>query len=487
MAESLYEKVLAKVLASGQDQLANHIRSSRESGENVDNLLQQLDGIDINQTVERFRVASGLSALVDGVQPVPLYNLSNDEATQAQALLLGEEAIRNGKVGAVILSGGQGTRLGFSGPKGMYDLGLVSAKTIFQLHIEKILGLVALYSPRCYPTIYIMTSDLNDGIIREYFQSNDYFGYPQDNVFFFEQGLQPCLSSDYKLLLENHSKLSMAPDGNGGIYLALSKSGAIDDMVHRGIEHLHVYGIDNVLTKSLDPIFIGLCIHKNVELGNKVVWRASKDEKVGVTISDLKGRMHILEYSEIPTHLAEAFDVNTGKLLLGAANICNHYYHVDFIRNKIVTNLSDGYHIAKKKIPYYNINTKQVVAPTANNGMKLEMFIFDVFPLADRWLVMEVERDDEFAPVKNEPGNKSDSPDTARYLMTQLHKRWLSKHNVTFVTKGDITPHAGTNLMTKDGPQCEISSRVSYNGENLESFRDETIVLPTYIDGTKKL
>lgn len=328
---------------------------------------------------------------------------------------VGREAIKQSKVAAVIMSGGQGTRLGFKGPKGMYNLNMPSQKTIFQIHIEKILRMKKLFSSSdsnatngisFSPSIpiYIMTSNLNHHIIIAFFKDNSYFGYPPQDIVFFEQGVEPSFTHDGKIIIESESTLSLSPDGNGGIYRALLVAGCIDDMILRGVEHLHIYGIDNVLTKAVDPYFIGACIHNQAEVGNKVVWRASKGEKVGVT-AQLDGRMYILEYSEIPQQLAESSDSN-GKLLFGAANICNHYVSVRFLSELILPNLSSTYHIAKKKIPYMDVDTRHTVDPSSINGLKIEMFIFDVFPLASRWTVVEVAREDEFAPVKNAPGSE---------------------------------------------------------------------------------
>lgn len=375
---------------------------------------------------------------------------SHYDATTWQTILhLGYQAIYEGKVAAIIMSGGQGTRLGYDGPKGKYNIGLISQKTIFQLHIERIQKIRQLAAQFMNTTttatmssssdssssggnssgnssgrlphiaIYIMTSDLNHQAIVDYFQENAYFGYPSEDIIFFEQGLEPCFTLDGKIILESLTQLSLAPDGNGGLYKALRQSGCFTNILERKIEHLHIYGIDNVLTKSLDPAFIGLCLYYHVECGNKVVWRANKTEKVGVA-AELDHHLHILEYSEIPTLLAETMDEKTGRLLFGGGNICNHYLHVSFLEKVILPRLSDVYHIAKKKIPYYDSIEGKTIIPSQINGVKLEMFIFDVFPLATRWLCMEVERGEEFAPVKNEPGNSADSPDTARELMSAL-------------------------------------------------------------------
>lgn len=389
------------------------------------------------------------------------------------------------------MSGGQGTRLGFNGPKGMYDIGLISKKSIFQIHIERIKKISELswegqnnndQDKTCSKgpsvPIYIMTSDLNHDIIVDYFEKNDFFGYPKEDIIFFEQGLEPCFTFDGKVIIENPETLSLAPDGNGGIYKALRHSGSIQDMQRRGVEHLHIYGIDNVLTKSIDPIFMGICIDRHIECGNKVVWRAGKNEKVGVT-AEFDRRMHILEYSELPQEFADAIHPESNKLLFGAANICNHYLSLQFLIETVLPNLSGVYHIAKKKIPYWDIQTKQTIQPNEPNGVKLEMFIFDVFPLATKWLVVEVKREDEFAPVKNEP-NKGlvDSPDTARAMMTAQAIRWI--HQAQGQINTEVTQENGTSSYGLQ--QCEISPLVSYAGEGLEDrIRGKIITLPTYI------
>jgi UDP-N-acetylglucosamine/UDP-N-acetylgalactosamine diphosphorylase len=471
-----FVEIREKLRLSSQDHLISHI--NEDNYQQYSKLLAQISSLNLNRIVEIFHDAQASSqASADStVKPVDSIALTNYEIDDQLTILdKGQRAICEGSVAAVILSGGQGTRLGFAGPKGMYDIGLPSKKSIFQLHVERIIRVKELLAADMYPMVYIMTSDLNDAVIRQYFKDQKYFGYPRDRIMFFEQGLQPCLSNDGKLMLESEHSLAMAPDGNGGLYLALESSGAIEDMYRRGVQHLHVYGIDNVLTKALDPAFIGLCIHQNVELANKVVWRANKSEKVGVTVMNADRRMRILEYSEIPVHLAEAEDV-TGKLVFGAANICNHYFSLSFIRDKVLKNLSHTYHIAMKKIPCFDTSTMQTVHPSAANGMKLEMFIFDVFALAEKWLVMEVDRAEEFAPVKNEPGNKVDSPDTARTLISNQNKRWL------LAAGASLVDDKGEDACNNDSLLCEISCLLSYTGENLDSFHGMQLRLPTFIE-----
>jgi len=249
-------------------------------------------------------------------------------------------------------------------------------------------------------------------------------------------------------------------------------------MQRRGVKHLHIYGIDNVLTKSADPVFIGGCVLKNAQIGNKVVWRASKAEKVGVAVEH-NSRMLILEYSEIPKALADAQD-ETGKLVYGAGNICQHYIRLSFLVEVVLPTLSGIYHLARKKIPFLDPVTRQQVVPTANNGYKLEMYVFDIFPLADTFAVLNVTREDEFAPVKNEPGNPVDSPDTARQLLSEQAQRWLeaagAEVKVSASSSADCTSSAA-----QAEKLVEISPMLSYFGEGLQQFAGQVVQAPCYL------
>jgi UDP-N-acetylglucosamine/UDP-N-acetylgalactosamine diphosphorylase len=408
-----------------------------------------------------------------------LGTLSNDEKKRMEKI--GLTAIGNGQVAAVILSGGQGTRLGFNGPKGMYNVGLISGKSIFQLHIERVMKIKELAAKSVGNNslsipIYVMTSDLNHEIIMNYFKSQNFFNYPEKDIIFFEQGLEPCFTFDGKMIIENPNSLSLAPDGNGGVYPALLRSGSLQDMTNRGISHIHFYGIDNILTKSLDPVYIGVCIDRGIECGNKVVWRANKSEKVGTTVES-GGKMHVVEYSELPAELANSMNEKTNRFLFGAGNICNHLMTLPFLMEKVLPNLNGIYHIANKKISYYDFQEQKQIVPKEPNGVKLEMFIFDIFPFADKWIVIETERTDEFAPVKNEPGNPADSPDTARALISLQAVRWLQAAGAQLSS----TDFTYTMLPTNSELQCEISPLLSYAGEGLESYRGKEVNLPAHL------
>ena len=193
------------------------------------------------------------------------------------------------------------------------------------------------------------------------------------------------------------------------------------------------------------------------DCGNKVVWKSSAHEKVGV-IAERGGKSYVVEYSDITTEMAERVD-GDGKLIFGAGNICNHFYTLDFLKNVVVPRMGTMYHVARKKIPYYDDKTEQTVTPTSNNGIKLESFIFDVFPLSSKMAVLEVQREHEFAPVKNAPGSPSDSPDTARTMLSNLAKSWIVK--------------AGGELTGDLDATCEISPSTSYGGEGLENLANQ--------------
>lgn len=444
--------------------------------------LLKLSILDVKSTLDNFQRA--LETNINDIpaepfRPVFDWTVASD-AEKSELEQTGRNAISNCSVGVIILSGGQGTRLGFSGPKGLYDIGLPSGKSIFQLHIERVSKIRELCRKENgdLPSIpiYIMTSDLNHGIIMDFFSENSYFGYPSTDIFFFEQALELCLSKDGKIIVESPKSLALAPDGNGGLFTALKTSGALQDIVFRGVQHLHAYGIDNVLTKSVDPAFIGLCIRDEADCGNKVVARLNKDEKVGVTVLR-EGRMFVAEYSELPPDIASAADEN-GKLLFNAANICNHYFNVRFLVDTLLPNLNCMYHLASKQIPAMNADGV-TVTPETSNGYKLELFIFDGFPLAQRFSVMSVDRQDEFAPVKNSPDAATDTPITARAMITAQSIRWLRAAGVSLKwADGAIDSSEFSDAVQNGSVCCEISPLISYCGEGLSKYAGYTFSLP---------
>lgn len=379
-----------------------------------------------------------------------------DEARRA-----GTKAVMDGEVATLLLAGGQGTRLGYDGPKGMYDIGLPSGRTLFRMMAERIgkLGIISGGGRRSVP-FYVMTSPLNHDATIGYFAENDYFGI---DVKFFPQGTLPALTQDGKMILESSTSIAVAPDGNGGVYPALVRHGILSDMRSRGVKYLHVFGVDNALVKPADPTFVGYCIKRGADCGNKVLWKTSPEEKVGV-VASRGGRPCIVEYSDISKQMSERRG-DDGRLVFGAGNICNHFYTLDFVENVIVPNLGSMYHVARKKVPYYDHGSGGTVTPASINGIKLESFIFDVFPLSTNMAVLDVSRESEFAPVKNPPGAESDSPDTARALFSDVAKGWLRDAGAILI--GDV-----------ESDMCEVGPLTSYDGEGLEGWKGKELVCP---------
>lgn len=389
----------------------------------------------------------------DNISPVPVEMVSDATAHTERVdswRALGMDVIRAGKVAAMVVAGGQGTRLGYAGPKGAFNIGLLSGKTLFELHCQRIVKLCLDAGKSDAIPLYVMTSPLNDASTREHFESNGFFGMQRSNVFFFPQGTLPCVSNEGKIIMKGKSEIATAPDGNGGCYRALQKSGALADMKARGVEYLHAYAVDNALVQPADPVFMGCCIQKGADVGNLACPKASWDERVGV-MAMRNGKYHVVEYSEIDEKRAKQTDPVTGKLLYSAGNICNHWYTVSWLESVAIPNALGIHHVARKKIPYWDSNSNQTVTPTSPNGIKLEKFIFDVFPLSQKMALLEVSRASTFSPVKNAKGK--DSPATARNMIYELHKSFLRRAGATVV-----------------GDQFEISPLVAYScGDNLSA------------------
>ncbi|KAK4157758.1 nucleotide-diphospho-sugar transferase [Chaetomidium leptoderma] len=389
----------------------------------------------------------------------------------------GLDLIAANKVGVVLMAGGQGTRLGSSAPKGCFDIGLPSTKSLFQIQAERIRKVEQLAAKKAGTggsvTVpwYVMTSGPTRGPTEQYFKEHSYFGLKPENVFIFEQGVLPCISNDGKILLESKGKVAVAPDGNGGIYNALVESKVLDDMKKRGIEHIHAYCVDNCLVKVADPVFIGFSAFVNVDIATKVVRKRNATESVGLIVCK-NGRPDVVEYSEIDAEVAAEQDSKQpGVLRFRAANIVNHYYSFRFLETIPEWAKTLPHHVARKKIPYADIESGETVKPTKPNGIKLEQFVFDVFPMLEmsKFACMEVRREDEFSPLKNARGTGEDDPDTSKYDIMAQGKRWVQAGGATVVSED---PKAGV----------EVSPLMSYGGEGLEKVSGQTITAPAVIE-----
>ncbi|GAA6019225.1 hypothetical protein JCM11491_001423 [Sporobolomyces phaffii] len=375
---------------------------------------------------------------------------------------VGLAAIRDGKVGVLLMAGGQGTRLGSAAPKGCYDIGLPSHKSLFQLQAERIKRLeVVARASRPIPW-YIMTSGPTRKPTQDFFHQHSYFGLDPDQVVFFEQGVLPCLTDDGKIFLDTPASVAVAPDGNGGLYAALRAPlspgrpdhTVLTDLAARKVEYLHAYCVDNCLVRVCDPVFVGYCIARGADCGAKVVKKTVATESVGV-VAQRRGQFSVVEYSEISREMAERTDpASPGDLAFRAANIANHFYTRAFLDE--VAHYDDNkmpFHVARKKIPHVDLASGTSVKPTRPNGMKLEQFVFDVFPFVPRFAVLEARREEEFSPLKNAPGTGSDDAESSRRDLLAEHAKWLA--------------HAGVTVAP--GVEVELGPSLTYAGEGLDA------------------
>lgn len=326
---------------------------------------------------------------------------------------IGTDIIKNDKFAVVTMAGGQGTRLGHKGPKGTYDLGLDSHKSIFEILCDTLKRAKEDYGT--YVQWYIMTSEENNKQTIEFFEENNYFGYDKNKVMFFKQGQLPMCDTKGKLLIDENGLIKEAADGHGGVFESMRKDAVIDDMKQKGIEWAFIGGVDNVLANMVDSVLIGMSIANNVPAAGKSVVKAGPKERVGVFCKK-NGKPSVIEYIDITNEMAEAKNEN-GELIYGESHILCNLFSVKAIdeisKNKL------PYHSAFKKAKYIN-EKGELVVPEKPNAYKFEAFLFDAFESLNDMAIMRVKREEEFAPVKNAEG--VDSPETARELYKNFHK-----------------------------------------------------------------
>ncbi|SER46626.1 UTP--glucose-1-phosphate uridylyltransferase [Lachnobacterium bovis] len=340
--------------------------------------------------------------------PIEAMELSEIEANKTNYKAKGLEAIKAGKVAAILLAGGQGTRLGFDKAKGMFNIGETKELYIFEQLINNIMDVTN--EAGCYIPLYIMTSEKNDKDTREFFEEHNYFNYDKNFVKFFVQDMAPATDFEGNILLESEDSLAMSPNGNGGWFNSLVKAGLDEELKEKNIEWLNVFGVDNVLQRIADPVFIGATIESGCECSSKVVRKANSEEKVGALCLE-NGKPSIIEYYELTPEMAEARN-EKGTLLYGFGVTLNYLFKVEKLREISKNSLLP--HIVKKKVPYL-AEDGQLIKPEEPNAYKFELLIIDMIYMMDNCLGFEVERNKEFAPVKNAKG--IDSVDTARELL----------------------------------------------------------------------
>ena len=341
-------------------------------------------------------------------EPLAGMNLSQIEASKDKFEKIGIKAIKDCKVGAVLLAGGQGTRLGFDGPKGTYNIGITKDMYIFERLIVNLMEVTQ--KAQAYVPLYIMTSDKNNDATIAFFEEHNYFGYPKEYVSFFVQEMAPSVDFEGNLYMEEKDRLSLSPNGNGGWFTSLAKAGLLEDIHARGIEWMNIFAVDNVLQRIADPVFIGATIDSGCVSGAKVVRKADPNERVGVLCLE-DGKPSIAEYYEMTQEMIESRDAD-GELSYAYGVILNYLFRVDKLEE--IRKAHMPVHIVEKKIPYITENGTYV-KPEKPNGFKFEELVLDMIHLLDNCLPYEVVRDYEFAPIKNATG--VDSVESARELL----------------------------------------------------------------------
>ncbi len=415
---STVEEIRERCLVAGQGHLLANL--GELNPEQQAGLLAQLAELDFDQLAKMRETILNPSEPITPTrfEPPRVFPLNRgaEEVAHSQAALeRGADLFRGGQVGVVLVAGGQGSRLGFDGPKGRFPVGPVSDRTLFGWHAARLHAARQRYGS--VAPLYIMTSATNDSQTKEFFIEQDYFGLGEDHVFFFTQRMWPALDLEGRVLLAAKDSLFLAPNGHGGTLEALSHSGALAHAQQLGVTCLSYIQVDSPVARPCDPLFVGLHALAGSQMSSKVVAKRDADEKVGV-LGLADGTLGCIEYSDLPAELRNARD-NDGQLSFKAGNIANHVINVDFIEQLTSGDLSLPWHLARKSM--------QVVGESgeleAREGVKFETFIFDALGETTSSVTLEVERAHEFSPIKNADGN--DSPESCRLSLAQMFAGWV--------------------------------------------------------------
>lgn len=424
--------IIETLNAAGQQELAAKLESlSGDARALLERDIASQDWLALQSIYEEKSSASLSDNVASDIQPMP-FKIASDDLRYDYWKETGEILLGKGQVAAFLVAGGQGSRLGFNGPKGMFDIGLPSHKSLFQLQAERLQNLAAQVGhaiPWC-----IMTSPLNHEATVSFFREHDYFGMNKDDIRFFEQGTICALNPNGKAVVDENNRLALVPDGNGGCFRALSQSGTLAWLVERGVQYVFLYSVDNALCRICDPAFVGaLAADGRAVSASKVVAKAGPGEKVGI-FAFQNNKPGVVEYSDLPENLRDMTNAD-GSLTYDGGNIAVHLFKISGLRK-----LQTG------KLPWH---TARKTVCGIEKCFKFEQFLFDAFPLLGSMLPFGVIREEEFSPVKNAEGN--DSPKTAREMIGKLHREWLRKAHV------EIDPHK----------LYEVSPTLSYAGEGL--------------------
>ena len=440
------EGLVERLKVAGQEHLA---RFWDELGDAEQaSLSAQIASIDLAalpRLVDEYVRRKPVFELPPDVEPAPYYAADGTGWDRAKFRDAGEALLRAGHVAAFTVAGGQGSRLGFEGPKGCYPAGAITGKTLFQFFAEGLLDAGRKYA-RPVPW-YIMTSPQNHAATLEYFETNRWLGLDRAQVMFFPQGVMPTLEmTTGKVLLAGKGEVATNPDGHGGSIRALHESGALADMRSRGVRHVSYFQVDNPVVRVVDPVFLGLhaaAPDSSGEMSSKMVPKAYAEEKLGL-FCKAGGRVQVIEYSDLPMGLQRQ-RLPDGSLRFLAGSIAVHAMSVEFV-SRLATDpaFSLPYHRADKKVPHVDLETGLGIDPDKPNAVKLERFVFDALPLCRSSIVLETDRVEEFAPIKNAEG--VDSPESSARLQTRRAARWLVASGVDVPMRGEDEPDCTIEL-----------------------------------------
>lgn len=399
-----------KLKKYGQEQLLDYYDELSKDEKKA--LASQIEKIDFDKVMKLYKDASNgndeenKGGKIDTISYVEKEKL--DKKTRRVNFETGARIIQDGGFAAITMAGGQGTRLGHNGPKGTYDIGLANGWSLFQIQCERLKKT----SEEMGNTIpwYIMTSRENDAQTRDFFKAHDFFGYPEKDIMFFVQNMLPMVSFDGKIVLDTRGHVKEGADGHGGIFSALKTSGCYENMKKRGIKWAFIGGIDNVLLRLCDPEFIGFAENSGAKVAAKSLVKRDAKEGVGV-FCRRNGKPYVIEYTEISDEMANAVD-EKGNWLYGDAHVLCNIFSMAAIDDMLESGDGLPYHVARKKTPF--VENGNVITPEKPNAFKFEAFIFDAFEKFDDIAILRVNRDLEFAPVKNKEGQ--DSPETAKAM-----------------------------------------------------------------------
>ena len=423
--------IIETLNAAGQQELAAHLETlSGDARKLLERDIASQDWEELKALYAEKSTASKADNVSADLKPMP-FRIAEDDLKYNYWKEIGEMLLGKGKVAAFLVAGGQGSRLGFDGPKGMFDIGLPSHKSLFQLQAERLQNLSAQVGhpiPWC-----IMTSPLNHEATVNFFTEHNFFGMDRDNIRFFEQGTICALTADGKAVLDG-DRLALVPDGNGGCFRALAQSGSLAWLVEKGVEYVFLYSVDNALCRICDPAFIGALADNGMAASaSKVVHKANVQERVGI-FAFQNNKPGVVEYSDLPEEYRDMTNPD-GSLVFDGGNLAIHLFRVSGLRK-----------LQTSKLPWH---TARKTVCGIENCFKFEQFLFDAFPQLGTMLPFGVIREEEFSPVKNAEG--TDSPKTARTMIGKLHREWLMK----------------AHIEVKPGKLYEVSPTISYAGENL--------------------